>query len=234
MPVYQLTDKIVFPPPQLAREDGLLAIGGDLSRKRLLLSYRSGIFPWSSDNEPILWWSPDPRMVLYPQEFRVPKSLQKVITKNIFKLTMDQAFEQVITACAQVRLKKNEGTWIVKEMIDAYCGLHESGFAHSVEAWQDNRLAGGLYGVSLGRCFFGESMFTRISNASKVALAALVKHLYDLSFDIIDCQIPTAHLMRFGAREIPRTRFLEQLKTSFEAPTITGRWSFNSEFSYAS
>lgn len=224
MPVYLLSDEIAFPSPQLA-EEGLLAVGGDLSRKRLLLAYRMGIFPWYSKYEPILWWSPDPRLVLYPGELRVSKSLQKTIKKGLFKITMDQAFEVVINACAHSRTSADEGTWIVEEMVDAYCDLHESGFAHSVEAWQEDRLAGGLYGVSMGRCFFGESMFTHISNASKVAFVALVKHLQALNFDLIDCQVSTPHLLRFGAREIPRARYLNELKKSLKPATLKGRWS---------
>lgn len=224
MPVYLLSDEIAFPSPQLA-EEGLLAVGGDLSRKRLLLAYRMGIFPWYSKYEPILWWSPDPRLVLYPGDLRVSKSLQKTIKKGLFKITMDQAFEVVINACAHSRTSADEGTWIVEEMVDAYCDLHESGFAHSVEAWQEDRLAGGLYGVSLGRCFFGESMFTHISNASKVAFVALVKHLQALDFDLIDCQVSTPHLLRFGAREIPRARYLNELKKSLKPATLKGRWS---------
>ena len=227
MPVYLLSDDLVFPSPQLAPKEGLLAVGGDLSRERLLLAYRKGIFPWYSRYEPILWWSPDPRLVLYPAELNVSKSLQKTIKKGLFRVTMDQAFEAVIHACAQSRTSAAEGTWIVEEMIDAYCNLHEFGFAHSVEAWQDERLAGGLYGVSLGRCFFGESMFTRISNASKVAFVALVKHLQALNFDLIDCQVTTPHLLRFGAREISRTRYLSELEKSLKPRTLKGQWSFD-------
>lgn len=223
---YLLTDKIAFPPPHLASRDGLLAIGGDLSEKRLLLAYRMGIFPWFSDEEPIMWWSPDPRLVLYPDEIRISKSLKKTIKKDVFQVTMDQAFNRVINECARVRRGKNQGTWIVNDMIKAYCRLHESGFAHSVEAWHEGKLAGGLYGVSLGRCFFGESMFTRISNASKVAFVKLVEYLKALSFDMIDCQVTTEHLMRFGAREIPRKYFLEQLEKALEYPTKKGEWSF--------
>jgi leucyl/phenylalanyl-tRNA--protein transferase len=225
--VFLLTDKIAFPPPHLASGEGLLAVGGDLSRERLLLAYRMGIFPWFSEDEPILWWSPDPRLVLYPREIKISKTLKKIIRKEVFTVTMDSAFGRVITQCAQIRLEKNQRTWIVEEMIDAYCKLHESGFAHSVEAWHQGELAGGLYGVSLGRCFFGESMFTRISNASNVALVTLVEYLNKLSFDMIDCQLTTKHLLRFGAREIPRIRFLKQLEESLKAPTKKGRWRFD-------
>ena len=197
----------------------MLAIGGDLSKERLLLAYGMGIFPWFSDDEPIMWWSPDPRLVLYPQDLRVPKSLKKVINKDMFKVTMDSSFEQTIALCAQIRLQKNEGTWLGKDMIEAYCDLHEAGYAHSVEAWYNGELAGGLYGVSIGKCFFGESMFTRISNASKAAFVALVEYLKTLSFDMIDCQLTTEHLKSFGAREIPRSFFLQQLNESLKAPT---------------
>ena len=226
MPVYLLSDDLVFPSPQLAPKEGLLAVGGDLRQERLLLAYRMGIFPWYSRYEPILWWSPDPRLVLYPGELRTAKSLQKTIKKDLFRVTLDQAFEAVITACAQSRTSADEGTWIVEEMIDAYCNLHESGFAHSVEAWREDELVGGLYGVSLGRCFFGESMFTLISNASKVAFVALVKHLQALNFDLVDCQVTTPHLLRFGAREISRARYLNELKKSLNPPTLKGQWSF--------
>lgn len=226
MPVFLLSDTIEFPPPHLASEEGLLAVGGDLSQKRLLLAYRMGIFPWFSNNEPILWWSPDPRLVLYPHEFKISKTIKKIIKKEVFKVTMDLAFNEVINQCAQVRLKKNQGTWIVKDMIDAYCNLHESGFAHSVEVWQGGDLAGGLYGVSLGKCFFGESMFTRVSNASNIGLVKLLEHLKKLSFDMIDCQVATEHLTRFGARQIPRIRFLNQLEKSLNAPTQRGKWEY--------
>lgn len=227
MPVYLLSDELIFPSPKLAAQEGLLAVGGDLSQERLLLAYRMGIFPWYSENEPIMWWSPDPRLVLYPDRLKISKSLKKVINKGDFELTMDQDFEAVITACARSRTETNEGTWIVDEMIAAYCKLHENGLAHSVEAWVGGQLAGGLYGVSIGRCFYGESMFTRISNASKVALVGLVKHLRRLHFDLIDCQVTTTHLLSFGAREIPRRRFLDELATALKAPTLKGRWSFS-------
>ncbi|MDL1963752.1 MAG: leucyl/phenylalanyl-tRNA--protein transferase [Deltaproteobacteria bacterium] len=227
MVVFLLSDKIIFPPPHFAGSEGLLAIGGDLGKERLLLAYRMGIFPWFSENEPIMWWSPDPRLVLYPQDLRVSKSLKKVINKNIFQVTIDSFFEQVISLCAQIRLQKNEATWLCEDMIEAYCDLHEAGYAHSVEVWYKGELAGGLYGVALGKSFFGESMFTRISNASKVAFTALVEYLKTLSFDMIDCQIPTEHLKSFGAREIPRSIFLKQLNESLKEPTKKGRWVYN-------
>jgi leucyl/phenylalanyl-tRNA--protein transferase len=224
MPIFALSEDLVFPPPRLASPEGLLAVGGDLSPARLLLAYRSGIFPWYSDDEPILWWSPDPRLVLYPSEFHASQSLLKTIRRGEFAVSLDRAFEQVIRECGRVRRDTGEGTWIVPEMIDAYCGLHDAGFAHSVEAWQGDRLAGGLYGVSIGRCFFGESMFARASNASKVALAALVAYLKAEHFGLIDCQVTTGHLQRMGAREIPRSLYLEQLQQYLQLPARTGIW----------
>ena len=203
-------------------------MGGDLTHRRLLLAYSQGIFPWYSEGEPILWWSPDPRLVLYPQELKITKSLSKIIKKGTFSVTADRAFEQVITDCARVRLENREGTWIVDDMVNAYCRLHESGYAHSIEAWEGDKLAGGLYGVSLGKSFFGESMFTRVSNASKVAFVCLAKHLRDLNFSMIDCQITTGHLTRFGAREISRARYLEELDHALQAPTWSGKWSLDS------
>lgn len=226
MPVFYLTGEISFPPPRLATKEGLLAVGGDLSQERLISAYRNGIFPWFSHGEPILWWSPDPRLVLYPEELRVSKSLKKIIKKDIFHITVDEAFDEVIKECAGIRLRNNEGTWIVEDMIEAYCRLHKFGFAHSAEAWYNKKLVGGIYGVSLGKCFFGESMFTRMSNASKVAFVRFVNYLKELSFDMIDCQLTTNHLLNFGAHEIPRALFLKQLEKSLEAPTIKGKWSF--------
>jgi leucyl/phenylalanyl-tRNA--protein transferase len=166
--------------------------------------------------------------VLYPKELKVSRSLNKVIKKGVFKITMDRAFEAVINECARVRTENQEGTWIVDDMVSAYCRLHETGFAHSVEAWEDDRLAGGLYGVSLGKCFFGESMFTRVTNASKVALVALARHLHAICFALIDCQIATAHLKRFGAREISRARYLDELHSALNTPTLRGKWAFGS------
>ena len=227
MPLYLLTHDIVFPPPEHSQADGLLAVGGDLSAERLLLAYQTGIFPWYSEDAPILWWSPDPRLVLYPDEFRVSKSLRKLIKKNVFQITLDTAFEQVMTTCAQIERPRQDGTWILDEMIEAYCRLHDLGYAHSVEVWHDDEVVGGLYGVSLGRCFFGESMFSRMSNASKVALYALVEHLKTWQFDLIDCQITTEHLVRLGAREVPRALFLDELKNSLQFPTVKGKWTFN-------
>ncbi|MCF8067469.1 MAG: leucyl/phenylalanyl-tRNA--protein transferase [Desulfobacterales bacterium] len=226
MPVYQLIDDIMFPPADYARPDGLLAVGGDLSEERLLLAYRMGIFPWYLEDEPVLWWSPDPRLILYPDKIKISKSLNKVMEKNIFNITIDQAFEDVMRGCATIKTKKRDVTWIVKEMIPAYCNLHRSGYAHSVEVWKDDKLVGGLYGLSLGKCFFGESMFSMVSNASKVALAKLANHLEKNEFDMIDCQVTSSHLISMGAQEISRKEFLEKMGKSLCKPDIIGKWKF--------
>lgn len=227
MTIFRLSEALAFPPPRLAEKDGLLAVGGDLSQERLLLAYRLGIFPWFLEGEPYLWWSPDPRLVLYPAELVVSKSLKKIIKQNKFHITFDSAFDQVILSCAHVRLKKNQDTWIVQEMIDAYSRLHRSGYAHSVEAWSDDELRGGLYGVALGKCFFGESMFSSKSNASKVAFVHLAEYLKRKSYKFIDCQVSTAHLKRLGAREIPRDDFLKQLEQALLFPTDNRLWTYN-------
>ncbi|SFC05119.1 leucyl/phenylalanyl-tRNA--protein transferase [Marinospirillum celere] len=215
--IWQLDDELWFPPVQLALEEpnGLLAFGGDLSPERLLLAYSKGIFPWFSEGEPILWWSPAPRMVLFPKEIKVSRSLRKRLKRNDFKITFNQAFSQVIHFCAALR-ENREGTWISKEMETAYNQLHQQGFAHSVEVWQEEELVGGLYGLALGRVFFGESMFSRVSDASKVALVALARHLEALEFELIDCQVYSPHLASLGAREIGREEFLSFLKQGVE------------------
>ena len=225
MPIFALTERLQFPPQHLATREGLLAVGGDLSQQRLLLAYREGIFPWFSDGEPILWWSPDPRLVLYPKKMKLSTSLKKRIRQHRFYLTADRAFEDVISECSQVPRKNQDGTWILDSMVDAYNLLHRNGFAHSIEAWQDNQLVGGLYGVSLGRCFFGESMFSRVSDASKIALAGLVQFLDALNFKLIDCQVPTPHLISLGAIEIPRKRFLAELESVLKKRTLVGSWA---------
>ncbi|MGM0393202.1 MAG: leucyl/phenylalanyl-tRNA--protein transferase [Thermodesulfobacteriota bacterium] len=224
MPLFRLSSRLEFPPAWLARSDGLLCIGGDLSCERILLAYQNGIFPWFSDNEPILWWSPDPRLVLYPSEIRISKSLRKTLKKNRFRITINQAFEQTISACSQPRKDPNEGTWLVEEMKDAYIELHCQGHAHSVEAWHQDRLVGGLYGVAMGCVFFGESMFSLESDASKAALVALARHLNTHGFDFIDCQVTTDHLCRMGAVEIPRNRFLDLLGRSIIRQPVSGVW----------
>ncbi len=225
MPVFQLSDEPVFPPTDLAEDSGLLAVGGDLSESRLLLAYSSGIFPWYSGSNPILWWSPDPRLVLFPGETKISRSLRQLIKKNIFKIKMDTAFESVIRSCADVH-RENEGeTWITDKMIDAYIRLHNAGYAHSVESWFEGKLVGGLYGVALGSAFFGESMFAIKSNASKVAFTTLVQQLIKWDFRLIDCQLRTKHLLSLGAREIPRSEFLKILKSCLTVTDKRGKWS---------
>lgn len=216
MPVFRLTEDLVFPPPALAEEDGLLAVGGDLSRDRILLAYSMGIFPWYSDGSPVLWWSPDPRLVLIPEELKVSRSLSQVIKKGIFSVTIDTAFDRVIRNCAEINRKGQQGTWITEEMIRAYIDLHCAGHAHSVESWQNGELVGGLYGIALGKAFFGESMFAIKSNASKVAFVMLVEYLNKLNFSFIDCQVTTEHLKSLGAKEVDRKKFLQMLKKALK------------------
>ncbi len=226
MPIFQLSEEIIFPPPEYAEKDGLLAVGGDLSDSRLLMAYSMGIFPWYSEHSPILWWSPDPRLILKPEELRVSRSLKQVIRKGFYKVTMDMAFDKVIRSCAEIRRRKDGGTWITNEMMEAYTRLHRSGLAHSVESWHEDELAGGLYGVVLGGVFFGESMFSRKSNASKVAFVKLVEQLIQWNFQLIDCQVTTKHLMNFGAREIPRNEFMDILRHATKIPTPQGNWTW--------
>ena len=216
-----------FPPAELASPEGLLAVGGDLSSARLLQAYRQGIFPWYNPGQPILWWSPDPRTVLFPEKLRVSRSLAKTLRHTTFRVTLDTAFEQVIDACAAPRRNSpSGGTWITSEMRAAYCQLHHEGYAHSVEVWKGPALAGGLYGISLGSAFFGESMFSRETDASKIALAHLVRQLESWKFSVIDCQVASRHLFTLGAEEIPRQAFLALLKTALERPDHTGLWRF--------
>ena len=224
MPLFRLSDRIEFPPAWLARSDGLLCIGGDLSPDRLVLAYKNGIFPWFSASEPILWWSPDPRLVLFPTEIRVSRSLNKKIRKQTFDIRMNTAFEEVIHACSLPRRNKEEGTWLIDGMIEAYIELHRMGYAHSVEAWIEGELVGGLYGISIGRSFFGESMFSRTADASKTALVALARHLERYGFDMIDCQVTTDHLLRMGAVEITRDHFLDILAPSIDAQVPEEIW----------
>jgi len=212
MPIFQLTDAPVFPDPTLAEENGLLAVGGDLSVERLLAAYSKGIFPWYSEGDPPLWWFTNPRMVLFPREFSVSKRLARTLRNSDFSITFDTEFSLVINACAETRIRQGEGTWISNDMKEAYVRLHLAGHAHSVECWLDGKLAGGLYGVSLGNIFFGESMFTRISNGSKAALVALVERLKQQGVAVIDCQMTTSHLKTFGAREISGDAFRHLLQ----------------------
>jgi leucyl/phenylalanyl-tRNA---protein transferase len=218
-----------FPPVETALRapNGLLAAGGDLSPARLLDAYRHGIFPWFSADDPILWWSPDPRMVLFPQEFRISRSLRKILRKGACEIRTDTAFEQVMRACADAPRGGQSGTWIHEDMIAAYAALHHMGYAHSVEVWQDGELAGGLYGVSIGHMFYGESMFSGRSNASKVALAHLAAQLTRWNFGMIDCQMNTPHLATLGAREIPRTEFIQRLQELIHYPDIPSPWCFD-------
>ncbi len=228
VPVFELRrEDFSFPPPHLADPSGLLAVGGDLSPGRILEAYRLGIFPWFSGNDPLLWWSPDPRLVLFPEKLRVSRSLRQKMKKGIFRITFDRAFNEVIRTAAEVHREKDGGTWITDGMIRAYTELHRMGYAHSVEAWTGECLVGGLYGVSLGSAFFGESMFTTVSDASKVAFVTLVDWLRKREFTLIDCQISTEHLQRFGAEEISRTVFLRLLETALGDPTLRGRWSLS-------
>jgi leucyl/phenylalanyl-tRNA---protein transferase len=224
MPVYLLTDDLIFPPVHLATPEGLLAIGGDLSPERLLLAYQSGIFPWYSENEPILWWSPDPRLVLYLADLRISRSLKKTIRQGRFRVTMDTSFPQVIKSCGRIRVESGQGTWITAEMEKAYTRLYRLGYAHSVEVWYGDDLVGGLYGVSLGRCFFGESMFSIMNDTSKVALVTLRDYMKYKKLDFIDCQMPTDHLISLGAREISRNDYLSELYRSLRHPPLLGPW----------
>ena len=224
MPVYRLNDQPALPPPQRADPSGLLAVGGDLSTARLLAAYRNGIFPWYSKGEPILWWSPDPRCVLFPAELRISHSMRPVLNSGRFGVTFDKDFRAVIAHCAKVKRGKGEGTWITADMKDAYCGLHAAGHAHSVEVWDGNVLAGGLYGVCVGGVFSGESMFALKPNASKVALIKLVERLAAWDFALIDCQVHSEHLESLGAREIPRAEFLRILRGVLHQ-TTPARWA---------
>ncbi|MEZ4402923.1 MAG: leucyl/phenylalanyl-tRNA--protein transferase [Kofleriaceae bacterium] len=226
MPVFRLDKRLVFPPVELA-DDGLLAVGGDLSVERLLVAYSQGVFPWYGPNLPILWHAPDPRMVLFPDELVVNRSLRKTIRRQPYALRIDTAFAEVLDACAAAPRPGQDGTWLIPDMVVAYRTLHARGFAHSFEAWAGDELVGGLYGVSLGNCFYGESMFARAPDASKVAFAAAVAQLGAWGFELIDCQVHTDHLARFGAREIARADFMTRLTHALDAPTRRGRWAFD-------
>lgn len=229
MTVYRIDEEVLFPPPDRADPDGLLGVGGDLRPERLILAYSMGIFPWYSEGLPILWFSPDRRMVLEPTELRVGRSLRKSLRRRPYEITLDQAFGQVIRACATVPRPRQEGTWITNEMIDAYEALHHRGLAHSVEAWHQGQLVGGLYGVSLGSAFFGESMFALRPDASKIAFVHAVEQLRRWSFHFVDCQVTTAHLTRFGAVEWDRVDFLARLKRALLCPTRVGQWQLDNE-----
>ncbi len=219
-----------FPPVELALEkpDGLLAFGGDLSPQRLLMAYRNGIFPWYSEGQPILWWSPDPRSVLFPEGLKISRSLRRRLKKQEYGVTLDRAFPEVIWNCARPR-RHDEGTWITPEMRDAYCRLHETGVAHSAECWADEQLVGGLYGVALGRCFFGESMFSHRTDASKVAFVHLVRQLERWEFALIDCQVHSQFLESLGAELVARTEFVALVEQWCEAPGPEAPWRLDRE-----
>lgn len=227
MPIYLLDKEFKFPPAGLAGHDGLLAIGGDLSAERLLEAYRNGIFPWYSGGSPIMWWSPDPRLILMPQALKVRKSLRNVINRGKFEVRVDQNFEKVIKNCAKVPRQEQHDTWITEEIAQAYTRLFHLGFAHSVETYYKNKLVGGLYGISLGKAFFGESMFYEERDASKVALYYLVELMKKWEFHFIDAQQETDHLKSLGACAIEREKFLNLLKNALKYPTRIGKWSLD-------
>ena len=217
-----------FPPVEQASPEGLLAVGGNLRPERLLKAYRQGIFPWYSDNQPILWWSPDPRTVLFPDKLHISRSLKRSLRPGLFSVTLDRCFRDVMRHCAGPRPQHPDGgTWITAEMLDAYTRLHELGYAHSVETWQEEQLVGGLYGVALGGVFFAESMFTHVSDASKVALVTLVRQLQAWEFRLMDCQQSSQHVLAFGAENIPRREFLDHLTTALMLPERRGPWQLN-------
>lgn len=228
MAVYRLGAQLAFPPPDEAEASGLLAIGGDLAPERLLLAYSLGIFPWPLVEQPLLWFSPDPRMVLVPGQLRISHSLRKTLRQQRYEVRLDSAFDDVMRRCAEVPRRGEVGTWITPALTEAYGRLHDLGFAHSAEAWEDDILVGGLYGVSLGGVFFGESMFADRPDASKVAFATLMRQLEAWHFDLVDCQVHTEHLARFGATEWARDRFLAALEASLAKPSRRGRWQLGS------
>ncbi|MCX6584455.1 MAG: leucyl/phenylalanyl-tRNA--protein transferase [Candidatus Aminicenantes bacterium] len=228
MPIYLLGESTVFPAAENANREGIVAVGGDLSPERLLNAYAGGIFPWYSDGDPILWWSPSPRMVLFPGELHVSKSMRKLLQKvpPWFHWTVDRHFREVIENCRTAPRKGQAGTWITNEMREAYICLHELGFCHSLEVWRGKELVGGIYGLSLGKCFFGESMFSKVRNASKFAFITLAQQLLQREFLMLDCQVPSGHLRTLGAREIPRKKFLGLLKQGLQSKTLVGKWEF--------
>ncbi len=229
--IFRLNEDPYSPFPEVAlaeaEPNGLLAVGGDLTPVRLINAYRHGIFPWFSEDEPILWWSPNPRTVLYPENIRISRSLRKTLRKGSFQITFDRAFQQIITACSQPR-RDSPGTWLVPEMIDAYVQLFKLNMAHSVEVWQDGQLVGGLYGVAIGAVFYGESMFSQVSDSSKVALVHLCTSLLEMGFRLVDCQVYTEHLISLGAEEISRKRFCQHLDNWCTLPGHSGDWSAHS------
>ena len=226
--IFQLNDDdFLFPPADYANADGLLAVGGDLSPERLITAYANGIFPWFSDDEPLLWWSLDPRLVIRPGEMKVSKSLRHTLKSGRFEARIDTQFREVMQHCAQTPRKGQDGTWIVDEMVDAYCRLHELGLAHSFETYKNNELVGGLYGIAIGKAFFGESMFHNVTDASKVAFYHLHQFLSNQDFKLIDCQQETSHLISLGAYTIPRSAFLNELKLLTTEASLVGNWGHN-------
>lgn len=225
MPFHFLSRQVEFPDPSSANEDGLVAIGGDLKPERLIESYSKGIFPWYSEGQPILWFSPDPRMVLYPNKFKCSNSLRRTINANQFEIRVDSNFTQVIQECSATPRSGQDGTWITSEMIDAYIQMHQLGYAHSFETYREGTLVGGLYGLSLGSSFFGESMFHKVADASKFALSHLVTFTINNGFRFIDAQTPTAHLHSLGAEEVERSQFMGELKQALKQKTLLGRWA---------
>ena len=225
MPVYLLDKELRFPPPEDANEEGIVAVGGDLCPQRLLMAYHLGIFPWPARGYPLLWFSPDPRFALAPSRAHVSRSLRKVIRKGDLRVTADRVFPDVIRACAAVPRPRQHGTWITRELQEGYLGLHELGYAHSIEAWRGDTLVGGLYGVALGKTFAGESMFASEPDASKVAFTTLLGHLVAWGFRIVDCQVHTEHLARFGATMWPRERFLSEWRAAVDEPSRLAPWT---------
>jgi len=224
LPIYLLNEKLSFPPVEGA-EDGVVAVGGDLSPERLLLAYSKGIFPWFGENDPIIWHSPEERFIMLLDELHISKSMRRVLNSNKFKITFDTDFIYIIQQCAQVKRKGEDSTWITSEMIDAYKKLHDLGYAHSIEVWQDDRVVGGLYGVSLGKCFFAESMFHTATNASKFAVIKLIELLKQKDFHFLDAQVYTDHVATLGAKEIPRETFLQLLQEGLQHESRIGKWS---------
>lgn len=227
MPVFLLNEELVFPPPELATDDGLIAVGGDATPERLILAYAQGIFPWPVRGMPLLWFSPDPRFVLWPEDAHVARSLRKRIRRGDYEVRVDTAFAEVIRACAASPRPGQDGTWITAQLERGYLELHDRGFAHSIEAFEGSELVGGLYGVSLGSAFFGESMFSRAPDASKVAFVSLLGNAVEWGFTLIDCQVYTDHLARFGAADVSRARFLTQLRSALARDTRPGPWRFD-------
>jgi len=229
MTIFRVPDELLFPDPRLAEADGLLGVGGDLEPARLLLAYQMGIFPWFNDGDPILWWSPDPRMLIYPSEIHLSRSMKRFLNQGKFQVTLDQDFTSVVRACAETPREGQGGTWITSSMQAAYLRLFEQGYAHSVEVWEGEALVGGLYGVSIGAAFFGESMFSHRTNGSKTALISLCRQLEQWGFSLLDCQLPTEHLTSLGGVEVPKELFLTQLEAAVRLPTRPGPWSFTLE-----